>query len=231
MFALSNIRERDNLIPTFAIIGYISDKQNNLVTYHTIQKDKLSSGEPLTKETANGIFGALKAELQPYSFKGIIPRNVLHFNMKVNLELTWICNPKVKKLYFAEDTDIKSKSYPIPKLIFRLIGKTISVFAIKSNDPINENTQVYFSPFLNVDNNGNVCMGDTSLNYQNFEHYEEIMQFIENQFFCSMFTHIHNSNMLNKNVVLAYKEHENKKKFNEQLLVESPFKIHHIYEN
>ncbi|KKL72317.1 hypothetical protein LCGC14_2086130, partial [marine sediment metagenome] len=93
-----------------------------------------------------------------------------------------IGHTKQRMLYFDTKTGIPSGKYPLPKLIFKLEGNALKVFALNRKDSITDGTPLYHAPLLNIGRQGNVCMGNASMDYDGFDYYEDVMGFVEQQF-------------------------------------------------
>ena len=228
------IETEEHFVPQFAIVGYKKTRSysedDHYFTYHKVKAEKLTAGTPLTKDTAKNIFECLEGDLIKYSFKGIIPNTLLHFEFKGNFSLVWMVFPKQTTLYFKETTGIPTGLYPIPKLVFSLQGNNLRVFALNRKDHIEQSTKLFYAPFMNVGINGNVCMGTASINYEGFEYYEDIMCYAERQFFNSVFTETHNNNLIKGNIIERMKSIQGIGKFDDKLLVSCNLQLKDLYE-
>ncbi|RKN83554.1 hypothetical protein [Ulvibacterium marinum] len=225
----------EHFLPKFAIIGYSQDQgyytQGHYFSYHNIVGEKLTAGMPLTKDTARNVFSCLEGDLIKFRFKGMLPKNLIHFDFKGSLQLVWYVHPKQHTMYFDTNTGIVSGKYPLPKLLFKLEGNTLRVFALLRKDSLNESTPIYNAPLLNVDGHGKVCMGSASMEYDGFEYYEDIMGFVEQQFFRSVFTATHHNRIAKGNIVAIMKSHLDKPFFDDGLLIANKLTIKDLYEN
>lgn len=228
------IDTEEHLIPKFAIIGYkktSSDyKHGHYFSYHNIVAEMLTAGMPLTKDTASNIFRCLEGDLIKYSFKGILPKNLLHFDFKETLSIIWIVHPKQYNLFFDTKTGIPIGLYPLPKLVFALNGNSLKVFALKRNDTLENDTKLHHAPLLNINSRGKVCMGSASIDYEGFEFYEDIMGYVEKQFFNSVFTETHHNDLVKGNIIQIMKNLNGKKRFDEILLVTNNQTLKDLYE-
>lgn len=235
MEILTTLTAEEHFLPKIAIVGYESVKeyytQENYFSFHNIVGGKLTAGMPLTKETARNIFECLETELFKYSFKGILPKSLVHFNLKGGLELLWYVHPKVHQLYFDAKTGIESGRYPMPKLLFQLHDKELKIYALNRSDSLTDETKVYHAPVLNCNAQGAICMGNASLNYDGFEYYEDIMGFVEQQFFRSVFTETHHNRLIKGNYVTTMKALKDTSRFDDTLLQENNQLLADLYEN
>lgn len=224
----------DHLVPKFALIGYASTPSHysteHYFAYHRIVGECLTAGMPLTKDTARNLFRCLEGELIKFSFKGLLPKNLIHFGFKGDLHLVWIIHPKRHTLYFDERMGIPIGQYPLPKLVFSLKGNTLNVFALKRSDVLDGDTVLYHAPLPNVNARGRVCMGNVSMDYDGFEHYEDIMGFMEKQFFSSVFTETHHNDLIKGNLVQTMKRLNGKQRFDNTLLIANNMTIKQLYE-
>lgn len=235
MEQLAILNANDHYLAKFAIIGYSQDKdyyhQGHYFSYHSIVGEKLTAGMPLTKDTARNIFTCLEGDLIKFRFKGMLPKNLIHFDFKGSLQLVWYVHPKQHMLYFDANTGIVSGSYPMPKLVFKLEGKTLNVFSLLRKIKLDGSTDLYHAPLLNVNTRGKVCMGNASMDYDGFEYYEDVMGFVEQQFFRSVFTETHNNRLVNGNIVNVMKDNLEKPSFDDGLLIKNGMTLSDLYEN
>jgi PRTRC genetic system protein B len=224
----------DHMVPKFALIGYASSlghyKTWHYFAYHRIVGECLTAGMPLTKDTAQNLFRCLEGDLIKFSFKGLLPKNLIHFDFKGDLHLMWIVRPKRHNLYFDARTGIPTGPYPLPKLVFSLKGNGLRVIALNRNDVLDGNTVLYHVPLPNINGQGKVCMGNVSMDYDGFEHYEDIMDFVEKQFFSSVFTETHHNDLVRGNLVQTMKRLNGKQRFDDSLLIANKLTLKQLYE-
>ena len=224
----------EHFVPKFALIGYSNTSDDyhtkHYISYHKIIGEGLTAGMPLTIETARNLLRCLEVDLVKFSFKGILPKNLIHFDFKESLRLLWIVHPKQQNLFFDTKTGVTSGFYPLPKLVFSLNGNTLQVFALKRNTDLNESTKLYHAPLLNINLQGGVCMGNVSIDYEGFEFYEDIMGFIEKQFFNSVFTESHHNKLVKGNFVEVINNLNGKQRFDDALLIHSNLILKQLYE-
>jgi len=232
---IASINTEEHYLPKIAIVGYERTNgyynSENYFSFHKIVAGKFSAGMPLTKDTARNIFSSLESELFKFSFKGILPKNLIYFNLKGNLNLIWYNHPKQYQLYFDGKTGIESGKYPMPKLLFFLKDNCLRVFALHRADMLDNETPIYNAPMLNINSGGKVCMGTASINYDGFEFYEDIMGYVEQQFFRSVFTESHHQNLVKGNIVKVMKALRNTSKFDDALLQKNSRTLNELYEN
>ena len=235
MEQIAILQPDEHFLPKFAIIGYSQEEDyynsGHYFSYHKIVGANLTAGMPLTKETARNLFRCLEGDLIKFRFKGILPKNLIHFDFKGNLQLIWYVHPKQHTLYFETQTGITSGKYPLPKMIFKLCGNSLQVFALHRKDALNDSTAIFHAPLLNVNGKGNVCMGNASIEYDGFEFYEDIIGFVEQQFFRSVFTATHHNNIAKGNIVDVMRRNFEKTSFDDMLLQENKLTLKDLYEN
>lgn len=235
MEQITVLQATDHYLPKFAIIGYVKEDQyyrnDHYFSYHEVVGTKLTAGMPLTKDTARNIFTCLEGDLIKFRFKGMLPKNLIHFNFKGSFQLIWYIHPNQQMLYFDARMGIPSGKYPLPKLIFKLVGNSLKVFAVNRKDTLSDGTTLYHAPLLNIGKQGNVCMGNASMDYDGFEYYEDVMGFVEQQFFRSVFTETHHNSLVDGNIVKVMKQHFEKPSFYDGVLIANKMTLKQLYEN
>ena len=74
-------------------------------------------------------------------------------------------------------------------------------------------------------------MGNASMDYDGFEYYEDIMGFVEQQFFRSVFTATHHNHIAKGNIVDVMKRNFGKTSFDDGLLNENKLILKDLYED
>ncbi len=234
MELLNTLNATDHYLPKFAIVGYAKDdnyyRNDHYFSYHEVAGSKLTAGMPLTKDTAQNIFSCLEGDLIKFRFKGMLPKTLIHFDFKGSLQLIWYVHPKQHTLYFDTKAGIPSGKYPLPKLVFKLVGNGLRVFALNRKDTLTDTTPLYHAPLLNIGGQGNVCMGNASMHYDGFEYYEDVMGFVEQQFFRSVFTATHHNRLAKGNIVDVMKSCSEKPSFDDGLLIKNELTLNQLYE-
>ncbi len=235
MERIAVLQATDHFLPKFAIIGHTKGdnyyRNDHYFSYHEVAGTKLTAGMPLTKDTARNIFTCLEGDLIKFRFKGMLPKNLIHFDFKGTFQLIWYVHPIQRMLYFDTKTGIPSGKYPLPKLIFKLEGNALKVFALNRKESLSDNTPLYHAPLLNIGRQGNVCMGNTSMDYDGFEYYEDVMGFVEQQFFHSVFTETHHNQLVDGNIVNVMKQNFEKPSFDDEVLIANKLTLNQLYEN
>ena len=70
--------------------------------------------------------------------------------------------------------------------------RSLKIFALPNNRRPTEKTELFYAPFFNVYEDGNVCMGTVDVNIQNSTSLEEFTKKWEDYFFNSYFSHLMN---------------------------------------
>jgi len=152
MEQIAVLNAKDHYLPKFAIVGYAKVdeyyRNDHYFSYHEVAGTKLTAGMPLTKDTARNIFTCLEGDLIKFRFKGMLPKNLIHFDFKGSFQLIWYAHPKQRMLYFDTKTGIPSGKYPLPKLVFKLVGSSVKVFALNRKDTLTDNSPLYHAPLL-----------------------------------------------------------------------------------
>ncbi|RUT71569.1 PRTRC system protein B [Flavobacterium cupreum] len=128
-----------------------------------------------------------KAFLKP---KGILPTNILHINPSEKGTVLWYTKAQQRQLFFVNGLDISSGMAQVPPMVWYANKNSLFVFALASERRPTEKTPLYYAPFFNVYENGNVCMGTVSIDIKNSASVEEFTTAWEHYFFNSYFSHL-----------------------------------------
>ena len=193
------IKQPLKIMPLLGIISVYND----VSYFQQFSNNKLLSRKPMTKKSLKTIFKFLNSEndFSGYKFRGIIPKNVIFIDTDSG-EIAFTTNAQRRKMIFRNS--FKTTEYNIPKLLWVFKSNSLSVFALKSDIKSNEN-YLFQAPFLNVGSTGSVCMGNTRFE-NNFEHFEDFMEYLQNQFFNSVFTHTNTDILAKENLHDVYEK-------------------------
>lgn len=153
-----------------------------------------SNAHPLTVKEANVLAKALQTDeernrafLKP---KGILPTNILHINPSEKGTVLWYTKAQQRQLYFVDSLGIPNGKAQVPSMLWYAGKNSLFVFALASDRRPNANTPLYYAPFFNVYENGNVCMGTVNIDIKKSASVEEFTTAWEDYFFNSYFSHL-----------------------------------------
>ncbi|MCZ2155143.1 MAG: PRTRC system protein B [Bryobacterales bacterium] len=116
----------------------------------------LGPGEPLTTD----FLRALSSGLGTYVAPEILPSNVLVRTAEL---IVWWTRHQHRTLFFTGHNDactgLNGKRYPIPPLVFKVSGGSLSVRALDQDERPTAKTALRTAPFWNVNEEGDVCLG------------------------------------------------------------------------
>lgn len=179
----------------FILCGY---EEEMIYHEYNAATDLLSAGKPLTVETAKTLFNFVNniENINHYSFSGMIPKNVLNYKTDEKY-IVWETPAEIKHIIYKEDLPVSSGEYFVPRLIWKLNGNKLSIWAIKE-DIKSEKDKLYNAPFFNIYNDGSICMGSAKFLEGSYD-YAKIIKKAENGFWNSTFTHTNTDKLLTCN--------------------------------
>ena len=177
------------------------DKNGNPINAH-----------PLTEREAKEFIKALTINAQKEKSqdflkpKGILPTNILQINPSENGAVLWFTKSMKRQLYFTENLEISNGIAEVPAMLWLANKRSLKIFALANNRRPTEKSELFYAPFFNVYENGNVCMGTVDVHIQNSTSLEEFTTKWEDYFFNSNFSHLMNEhNPINGNCVSLWK--------------------------
>jgi PRTRC genetic system protein B len=188
------IKDKSESELEFVLCGY-----SNKMIYHDYNyaDDKLSAGKLLTTETAKSIFNFVNGieGMQSYGFNDILSQNILKYKTDEKY-VVWFTEPGLKTVLYAKKLSVKTGVYWVPRLLWKLEGNQLYVFAIKKL--VSKKDKLYNAPLFNISSNGSVCMGNTKFTDSGYD-YQKIINKVELGFWGSVFTHTNNNKLLDTN--------------------------------
>lgn len=202
--------------PTSALVFYQSMEQNedNYVEYFDIDKNgNPINAHPLTEREAKVLAKSLvvntkKEKRQQFlKSKGILPSNILQINTGENASVIWFTKAGKRNLFFGGNLEIPNGIGEVPAMLWFATERNLTVFALANNNRPTETTLLFYAPFFNVYENGNVCMGTVDVDIKKSASLEEFTQKWEDYFFNSFFSHLMNGHNPSKgNCVNLWKD-------------------------
>ena len=201
--------------PKTALVFYQTDERtpNTYVEHFDMDKNgNPINAHPLTEREAKALAKSLNLmtkKEKKHEFlkpKGILPTYILHLNPSKNGSVIWYTKAGKRQLYFSENLEISNGTAEVPAMLWLATQRSLKVFALSSNRRPTEKTSLFYAPFFNVYENGNVCMGTVNIDIQNSASVEEFMEKWEDYFFNSYFSHLMNEhNPITGNCVNLWK--------------------------
>ena len=201
--------------PTTALVFYQNDERNKETYVEYFDMDKNGNpinAHPLREREAKELAKALIAKTQKEKIqdflkpKGILSTHILHINPSENGSVLWYTKVMKRQLYFTENLEIPNGMAEVPAMLWFANKRSLKIFALANSRRPTEKTELFYAPFFNVYEDGNVCMGTVDVNIQNSNYIEEFIEKWEDYFFNSYFSHLMNEhNPINGNCVNLWK--------------------------
>ncbi len=201
--------------PTTALVFYQNDEINKDTYVEHFDMDKNGNpinAHPLTEREAKELVKALTINTQKEKSqdflkpKGILPTHILHINPSENGSVLWFTKSMKRQLFFTENLEIPNGRAEVPAMLWLATQRSLKIFALANNRRPTEKTELFYAPFFNVYEDGNVCMGTVDVHIQNSTSLKEFTEKWEDYFFNSYFSHLMNEhNPINGNCVNLWK--------------------------
>lgn len=135
--------------------------------------------------------------------KGVLPQNLILLNQGYTHSIImWHTKAQQRMMHFHKDLKIKSGLIHCPPMLFAVSNRTLYVFALASNNRPTGKTKLLKAPFFNQYESGSVCMGNTRESKKKPTIQEEILRW-ERRYFGSVFTHLIDTKVINKQTNLS----------------------------
>ena len=202
--------------PTNAIVFYQTNERNKDTYVEYFDMDKNGNpinAHPLSENEAKILAKSLTTKTQKEKNQdflnpnGILSTRILQINPNAeNGSAIWYTKSMKRQLYFTENLEIPNGMAEVPAILWLANKRSLKIFALSSNRRPTEKTELFYAPFFNVYEDGNVCMGTVDVNIQNSNYIEEFIEKWEDYFFNSYFSHLMNEhNPINGNCVNLWK--------------------------
>ena len=200
--------------PKSALVFYETKGANSDVYVEHFDMDNNGTpvnAHPLTEREAKVLAGALVTEKDKdkafLKSSGILPTNILHINPnKEKGAVLWYTKAQRRQMYFVESLGVPSGKAQVPAMLWLGSKSNLTVFALANDRRPREKTPLYYAPFFNIYEKGNVCMGTVNVDITNSASVEEFTRAWEHYFFNSYFSHSLCGNLTVKNIVNLWKD-------------------------
>lgn len=200
--------------PKSALVFYETDGVKNEVYVEHFDMDKNGSpinAHPLTENEAQMLARALVLEKDKASAflqsHRILPTNILNINPNTEKSsVLWYTKSKERQLYFGDSLEIPNGKAQVPAMLWLASKSNLSVYALANDRRPTEKTPLYYAPFFNIYEKGNVCMGTVTIDIKKSASIEEFTSSWEHYFFNSYFSHLLCENLTTKNMVHLWKD-------------------------
>ena len=138
--------------------------------------------------------------------KGLLPTNVLFIKPALKQEeVIWHTPAQERSLLFAKGLEIPDGLAHVPAMIWKASRRSLTIYALNSDERPTEKTKLFQAPFFNVGPTGHVCMGNVDTKIPESASLEEFMVSWESFFFNSYFTHANGAVLGKTNILLLWK--------------------------
>jgi len=177
--------------PKCALVFYETKGTNADVYVEHFDMDKNGSpinAHPLTEREAKVLARALVIEKDKdkgfLKSNGILPTSILHINPnKDKGAVVWYTKTQQRQMYFVDSLGIPNGKVQVPAMLWSASKSSLTVFALTNDRRPTEKTPLYYAPYFNIYEQGNVCMGTVNIDIKNSASVEEFTRAWEHYFF------------------------------------------------
>lgn len=187
--------------PMIAIMVYQANGNEYYLESHSINdKGQILEGKPLLQETIQEVVDVFYRDNESkIKIGGIVPQNLLSCKIENggNYSMIWYRPAEIRLMHFKEELGLPIAKAWVPPMIYVVERKSLYVYALLDDDRPTDKTKLYRAPFPNVAETGSVCLGSARVK-KHENNYEAIIQYWEDLFWLSEFTHFNGSDKILK---------------------------------
>lgn len=195
--------------PELSITVYKNERDYYLESHTINDKGQVMEGKPLLQETLQGIVDVFFDERKNTArITGMIPENLLSFTYMPggNYQMVWYRPAEIRVLHFSSGLRIGTDKAWVPAMVYVAQARTLSVYALKANTRPKETTKLCYAPFFNVGDGGSVCLGNANIKKPKDKTYQNLMQYWEDLFWLSEFTHVNGEDAVKTDINKVWKK-------------------------
>lgn len=184
----------DYLRPVKALMIYRGKADEFYVESHDVDERGMAiNAHPLSvaegMELADALTSSAELKAEYLSGKGIFPENLLYANAEKNGFVLWWTPARKTNLFFHGDLGIKNGEAFVPPMVWKATRNNLSVWSIRENSRPSGETILCHAPFLNIYDDGSVCMGNVRIDIPSNCSTADFISLWERYFFNSTFSH------------------------------------------
>lgn len=134
----------------------------NDVVAGEIQPSKKSMSIAQVHELSVSLRDMVKEQFGTSDFS-IFPEHLLHFDPLRSLAMWWRSASPAPQFFDCEELGKIQGVVPMPSLIFRQCGTSLSVCAVRGRTRPREDTPIFHAPMFNTGSLGEICLGGVEL--------------------------------------------------------------------
>lgn len=172
------------------------DRRYYLESHDMNDKGEVLAGKPLQQETIQEIVDVFFDERKANSdIKGLVPDNLLSYKSFKggNYKLVWYRPAEIRVIHHAPTLKLPTNKAWVPAIVYHVERDSLSVYALPNDNRPKENNRLYKAPFFNVNDDGDVCLGNARVQKPKEKTYDNIMKYWEDMFWLSEFSHVNGS--------------------------------------
>lgn len=161
--------------------------------YDMDSQNRPINARPLCQTDAETLAKTFLPQVTPAFFQcnGLLPQTVLFLRPEADGVAIWYTPPMKKNLMFIDGLAIPNGKAVLPGLVWKASKTGLSVFALaKTKGRPTLKTPLFYAPFFNIYENGQVCMGNVTLDFSACQSLETFTAQWEAYFFNSYFSHM-----------------------------------------
>lgn len=167
---------------SFYVEGYDFDRLGQPINAHPFSVSE-------SQELADALDCSEELRENYLSENGLFPEKVLSINQRKGGFAIWYTPATKTILFFKAELGVSDGIACIPPLLWKADRESLSVWAIKGDGRPKETTPIFHAPFMNVYNNGSVCLGNVNAEIPNHCSIAKFIELWESYFFNSSFSH------------------------------------------
>lgn len=164
-----------------------------LESHNINEQGAIMEGKPLKQDTIQGIVDLFFDERKnSANIKGLLPDNLLSFQLLPggNYSMVWYRPAEIRVMHHAVQLKLPTNKTWVPALIYDVERTGMDIYALNSNSRPKLTTKLFKAPFFNVNDEGDVCLGNAQVKKPKEKTYSALMQYWEDLFWLSEFSHV-----------------------------------------
>lgn len=180
--------------------AYDMDEHGRAINAHPLSEQE-------TADLAESLNHSRRIRKDYLHCQGLMPVKLLHVDNQYSETAAWYTPAQQVSLLFIEKLGIPCGKANVPALLWQADKNNLKVFALKTGRRPSETTTLYYAPFFNLYQDGQVCMGTVERDFSATEDLEAFMQQWEQYFWNSYFSHLINEcQPVKGNIITLWKE-------------------------
>lgn len=179
--------------PELLVTIYRNGGQYYLESHDITEKGEVMAGKPLQQTVIQEMVDVFFDEKKNKSeITGFMHGNLLSYQSLPGgqYKLVWFRPAEKRIIHHVAALKLPSGKTWVPAMVYSVERDRLSVYALSADERPLPVTRLYYAPFFNVSDSGEVCLGNAKVSKPKEKTFNSVIKYWEDLFWLSVFSHV-----------------------------------------